>query len=908
MTIPTLRVALLALSCTVAAEARAQLNHAVFVPLAPQVAPEPLGPSARQGHAMAVDPNGKLILFGGDDGSLRNDTWCFDGETQMWSELSPPNSPSVRRRHSMATIPSGILLFGGTNGDGVFDDTWRWDGTTWTEVQIAGPRPPARAEAMLASEPGGAILFGGNGSAVGLVETGDTWRFVDSSGVWTNITPATSPPARAGAGMAAQAEAPHQIALFGGRQTGVGSIVDLNDTWFFDPATDTWSALPAPVPPITSPPARHDLVMAWDDLTFRWVMHGGDPAAVRDESWELLPGAGNDWVEQTLVPLPQQTPRPALTRSAAGFVADVGVLGAVVFFGGDTGAGLTSTTWLYGPRHAPITPVAAPVGNPLASNPLTDKRVLLGHVLFFDEQMSKSRTTACASCHMPEAGGTDPRPPLRNGKDPATLDDDVWASAGVIQHHASGLLEPVVPPNGDFGLGPQVTGRKSPSNLNASLFVEQFWDGRAREEFLDENEVAVPNMATGASLESQAVEPPISSVEMAHMDGADWDEVTTRLESVTPLALAWDIPSRLVDYIGTKTYAQLCDEAFPDSLSAPGPGVTRERVALALAAYQRTLLPTEATVLKLGYPSRGTAAARGGFIFETQAAGTPQCITCHTDEGNSKTDNDFHYIGVAPRDADLGRFTQLVEPGPMMRGAMKTPSLFNVELHNRFFHTGSKTTLRQVIDFYVAGGDFEVGSNDINAITMVPNFPRDGTFRPITEQDKDDLVAYLESFTDPRLLEDPLQPPFDRPKLHSERDPANPVLYGNSSNECPAGGPSKPTAIAIQPPQVDNDCFVIGVRGAPAGGLAVLRFGAQQAPPVVIGGINHHVTNQETVVVGVVSYHTLVGGYASVDVTDVLDVPGPYPVDLFCQWFILSDSPGACINSGSEGIKVSVYE
>jgi hypothetical protein len=44
----------------------------------------------------------------------------------------------------------------------------------------------------------------------------------------------------------------------------------------------------------------------------------------------------------------------------------------------------------------------------------------------------------------------------------------------------------------------------------------------------------------------------------------------------------------------------------------------------------------------------------------------------------------------------------------LRNGAFKAPSLRNVELTGPYFHTGSYLTLRQVVDFYLRGGDFPV--------------------------------------------------------------------------------------------------------------------------------------------------------------------------------------------------------
>lgn len=44
-----------------------------------------------------------------------------------------------------------------------------------------------------------------------------------------------------------------------------------------------------------------------------------------------------------------------------------------------------------------------------SGNPITVEKVLLGKALFWDEQLSSTGTIACGTCHMPEAGSSDPR-------------------------------------------------------------------------------------------------------------------------------------------------------------------------------------------------------------------------------------------------------------------------------------------------------------------------------------------------------------------------------------------------------------------------------------------------------------------------------------------------------------------
>ncbi|BDY13649.1 cytochrome-c peroxidase [Hydrogenimonas cancrithermarum] len=79
-----------------------------------------------------------------------------------------------------------------------------------------------------------------------------------------------------------------------------------------------------------------------------------------------------------------------------------------------------------------------------SDNPLSSKKIALGHRLFFDPVLSKDRTLSCASCHILEAGGDDNRPTA-------------------IGYHNQ----------------PNPKHLNSPTVLNAALAKRQFWDGRS---------------------------------------------------------------------------------------------------------------------------------------------------------------------------------------------------------------------------------------------------------------------------------------------------------------------------------------------------------------------------------------------------------------------------------------------
>nr|MBC8327191.1 cytochrome-c peroxidase [Planctomycetota bacterium] len=130
-----------------------------------------------------------------------------------------------------------------------------------------------------------------------------------------------------------------------------------------------------------------------------------------------------------------------------------------------------------------LLPPPAPPGNPV-----TTSKALLGKALFWDEQLSSTRTLSCGGCHLPEAGGSDPRSVLG---DPRSTHpgpdgvfgtaDDVAGSPGVTRSAASGLYvaDPV------YSLAPQVTGRRAMPAINGGYGPRMVWDGRAGEGFRD---------------------------------------------------------------------------------------------------------------------------------------------------------------------------------------------------------------------------------------------------------------------------------------------------------------------------------------------------------------------------------------------------------------------------------------
>ena len=210
------------------------------------------------------------------------------------------------------------------------------------------------------------------------------------------------------------------------------------------------------------------------------------------------------------------------------------------------------------------------------------------------------------------------------------------------------------------GVNGQKGGRNAPSIFNAAYYATQFWDGRA------------PN------LEKQAEGPVQNPIEMAHT-----------LEGVEEKLMA------------DASYREEFEKAF-------GAGrITYEKVEKAIASFERTVISGNSPFDRYFYGGEeaalSEAARRGLEIFRDPKRGN--CTACHPI--GLFTDNNFHNIGVGVDQegklTDLGRYEVTKQEAD--RGAFKTPSLRNIALSAPYMHDGSLKTLKEVVDFYVGGGN-----------------------------------------------------------------------------------------------------------------------------------------------------------------------------------------------------------
>ena len=490
---------------------------------------------------------------------------------------------------------------------------------------------------------------------------------------------------------------------------------------------------------------------------------------------------------------------------------------------------VAAQTTLSLPQLQPLGPPPVP-----RENRLSEANVLLGKTLFWEEQLSRTGTVACGTCHRPMWSGTDPRtalsPATSTNPGPNAVfgdDDDVLGSAGVPQHRADGAYVE----SAAFGFGPSVGGRKSPSAINAAFAPELFWDGRAGGTFRDP-ETGTILIAQGGALENQALGPLVDTAEMGHA-GNTIITVGERIVAARPLALASDVPGTLSQWIAGRGYPALFQEVFGT------PRISAARIAMAIASYERTLIanrtPLDAELS--GTPSLTALERRGAEVFVQH-----DCAQCHG--GAQLTDNLFHNIGVRPAAEDPGRQARTGNPADL--GAFRTPALRDVAQRPPFMHDGSLATLEAVVDFYDRGGDF-----------AAPN--KSPLIRPLrlTPADKAALLAFLRRpLTDARVAAE--LPPFDRPTLFTEsaRVPVHAPLprpnaalsrllgrletpaaqrraaadaprpTATTRAAVPGGSGHSPTIVALEPPLIGNTNFTVVLAHARGGARATLVVAA----------------------------------------------------------------------------------
>lgn len=326
-------------------------------------------------------------------------------------------------------------------------------------------------------------------------------------------------------------------------------------------------------------------------------------------------------------------------------------------------------------------------------NPMSDAKVELGRRLFYDVRLSGNQTQACASCH--------------------------------VQQNA--FAEPLATSVGSTG---ERHFRNAMSLTNVAYNTRQTWS----------NPIVV-------SLEQQALLP---------MFG----------EAPVELGLAGLDAELAARFAAVPLYRELFSEAFPEV----GGAISVDTITKAIGAFERTLISGTSPYDRFWYgkdtTALSTSAIRGLELFMSERL---ECFHCHggfnfagatTHVGTAFDETAFFNNGLYDVDGeggypagDRGLYDVTGDPADM--GMFKPPTLRNIALTAPYMHDGSVASLDEVLAIYEAGGRVtSAGPNagDGRASPLKSEFVRGFA---LTEQERADVLTFLESLSDEAFTVDP---------------------------------------------------------------------------------------------------------------------------------------------------------
>jgi cytochrome c peroxidase len=502
---------------------------------------------------------------------------------------------------------------------------------------------------------------------------------------------------------------------------------------------------------------------------------GSGPGLFARNPTDTTPGNGTPVDETPGDGQPQGTPVPT---------APVGLPALAGAAAGSAGFNVIASPGMILPAVT-VSPVPQPTGGNIIDQ---DAAIRLGKALFWDTQVGSDGQMACASCHFRAGADNRTTNTIHPGPDalfqqvpgpgalfplatfnPAVV-DDVVGSSGVISLLFGGISSdlsdpvdictPLVPTDPAQALlanaGERlVTGRNTPPAIGAVFFLDNFWDGRASQNFNGLNPLGDGTAIAGiSSLASQSVGPPLSDVEMS-CAGRTWNgpnSLGAKMVPRTPLANQMVHPDDsvlgpLANPAGNGldcgfadrmcTYADLIAAAFGTN-GLSGQAAVDSYIdnfssiwGQAVQAYEATLVP-DRTPYDLGTLTPNQVAGLDAFrnrapcgnchVEPEFSDATVRAINANGGPGVQKLvaglpggDQGFHNIGASLTAADRGR---AASPGGTYHvsnfneGAFKTPSLRNVKLTAPYMHNGSIASIPDVIRFY--NGQNQVANLEIN--------------------------------------------------------------------------------------------------------------------------------------------------------------------------------------------------
>lgn len=399
----------------------------------------------------------------------------------------------------------------------------------------------------------------------------------------------------------------------------------------------------------------------------------------------------------------------------------------------------------------------------------------LGRALFFSRALSKNGDMTCATCHHP----------LLAGGDGLSLPVGVDAvNANIIGPGRVHDGNNKVDPRADGG--PNVP-RNASTIFNIHLLQRAaFWDGRIEvvDNLLGNNKpgmlrtpdsrMNLPDESVREDFIKAQAKFPITAIHemFGHGDAKRLTNADKRALIVSQICCD---PA----FGEENPWLPLFREAFKET-SLQSTDISIEHITEALSHYQRSMVFVNNpwfAYLQGDTDILSKAAKRGALLFfKSKAEGGYQCNTCH--KGISFTDESFYNIAMPQLgrgkdiySADYGRLNHTSQR--MDQFKFRTPTLLNVAQTGPWGHDGAFNTLRSIVTHHIdpitsiEAFDYSLKHlPQFNALHVDAALNKSLTqevleqylanseskylvTREVLDSDVDDIVAFLESLTDP---------------------------------------------------------------------------------------------------------------------------------------------------------------
>lgn len=219
----------------------------------------------------------------------------------------------------------------------------------------------------------------------------------------------------------------------------------------------------------------------------------------------------------------------------------------------------------------------------------------------------------------------------------------------------------------------------------------------------------------------------------------NWDGSKLQLETqpLVPIITHEEMDSSILEVIekikDDASYKDLFKKTFGDE------EITPDRIYKSIAQFEYTLISANSKYDKV-------KRKEGQSFTESEAAGyatfQQKCASCHNTE--LFTDQSFRNIGFPlntdTNEAGRGRVTGIAADFMSFR----VPTLRNIEYTAPYGSFGQFATLKSVLDYFDSGV--------LEAENLDPIFKNNGNRIPLTELEKENLIAFMKTLSDQKFI------------------------------------------------------------------------------------------------------------------------------------------------------------